>query len=351
MAREQGRKAGLRAPAGWLVVAVLGLGVFLMQKAIDANRRDREKLKAADELLYFPSGRLLRAVSGEYRLLVADYAWLQVAQYAGSHLGLANQQENYRWLGNATEVTGELDPQFTAPYVFGAQMLAWDAERPVEGLALLRRGFARNPLSWELPFQAGFIAYEVMKDYDEAGYYFTIAAQLPGVWPIAPRMAASAYGKAGNFELTRELWAGVYENQPNPKVKDIARKELLALLKQELAAQQSAADSFARQTGRPPSALEELVTRHYLAQIPQEPFGGRYELRSGRAEDNLVEFVRALIPRLQQAVNQYRDKRHTFPAGLDDLVRAGLLKQVPPEPFGGQFTIVNGVVGTTSQLP
>lgn len=337
--------------AGWLLVAVLGLGVFLMQKAIDLHRRNRESLKVADELLYFPSGKLLAAAAGEYRLLVADYAWLQVAQYAGSHLGLAHQEDNYRWLGNGMEIIGELDPHFISPYVFGAQMLAWDAERPGEGLALLRKGYERNPLTWELPFQAGFIAYQVMKDYNEAGYYFSIAAQLPGVWSIAPRMAASAYGKAGNFELTRELWSDVYENQPNPKVKDLARKELLKLLGQELVAQQTAADSFAGQVGRAPTSLEELVARHYIEQIPQEPFGGRYGLRSGKVEDNLVEFMRALIPRLQQAVNQYRNQRHTFPTELDDLVRTGLLKQVPPEPFGGQFTIVNGIVGTTSPLP
>jgi hypothetical protein len=337
--------------AGWLLVAVLGLGVFLMQKAIDHYRRDRESLKAADELLYFPSGKLLAAAAGEYRLLVADFAWLQVAQYAGSHLGAAHQEDNYRWLGNGMEIIGELDPHFVSPYVFGAQMLAWDAERPGEGLALLRKGCERNPLTWELPFQAGFIAYQVVKDYEQAGYYFSIAAQLPGVWPIAPRMAAAAYGKAGNFELTRELWTGVYQDQPNPKVKDIARKELLKLVGQELAAQQAAADSFAGQVGRAPTSLEELVAQRYLEQLPQEPFGGRYGLRSGKVEDNLVEYMHAIIPRLQQAVNQYRDQRHTFPTGLDDLLHAGYLKEIPPEPFGGQFTIENGRVGTTSQLP
>jgi hypothetical protein len=340
-----------RPLVGWLVAALLGLGVFLLQRAFDNNWRKQESLKAADELLYFPSGKLLSAVAGEYRLPVADYAWLQVAQYSGAHLGLANQEENYRWLGDATEIIGELDPHFIAPYTFGAQMLAWDANQPREGLTLLEQGLARNPMDWELPFQAGFIAYEKLKDYELAGYYFSIAAQLPGVWSIAPRMAAASYGKAGDFELTRELWAGVYENQPNPKVKDIARKELLILLKQELTAQQAAADSFAVQVGRPPASLDELVARHYLEQIPQEPFGGQYSLRSGRVLDDHVEFVRAILPRLQQAVNQYRDHFHTFPSGLDDLLRVGLLKQIPPEPFGGEFTIVNGVAGTTSSLP
>jgi len=341
----------LSAVGSLLMVAVLGLGVFLLQEALDRNRRGREKMKAADELPYFPSGRLLTAVAGEYRMLVADYAWLQIAQYSGSHLGLPDQEENYRWVGSATEIIGELDPHFTAPYVFGAQMLAWDAEQPGQGVALLRKGFERNPLTWELPFEAGFIAYQQMKDYDLAGYYFSIAAQLPGVWPIAPRMAAAAYGKAGNFELTRELWTGVYLDQPNPKVKDIARKELLKLLKQELVAQQEAVDSFTQQVGRPPASLDEVVARRYLEQIPQEPFGGRYSLRSGKVEDNLVEFMRALIPRLQQAVNQYRDKRHAIPAELDDLLHAGYLKEIPPEPFGGQFIIEDGKAGTTSELP
>jgi tetratricopeptide (TPR) repeat protein len=351
MARGQGGRADLRALAGWLVVAVLGFGVFLMQRAYDHNWRRRESMTAEDELLYFPSGKLLAAAAGEYRLLVADYAWLEVAQYSGSHMGLPHQEENYRWLGNAMDIIGELDPHFISPYVFGAQMLAWDAVHPDDGLALLRKGCESNPMSWELPFQAGFIAYQVMKDYNLAGYYFAIAAQLPGVWSVAPRMAAAAYSKGGDFELTRELWNNVYQNQPNPKVKDLARRQLLALLRQELTAQQAAADSFGVRVGRPPASLDELVARHYLEQIPQEPFGGQYSLRSGRVLDNYVEFVRAIIPRLQQAVYQYRALRHTFPGGLDDLLHAGLLKQIPPEPFGGQFLIENGIVGTTSPLP
>jgi hypothetical protein len=346
------RRAGGRAGRwlGWSAVAVLGLGVFLLQKSIDGIRLRREKLKAADELMYFPSGRLLAAVAGEYRLLVADYAWLQIAQYSGAHMGLLDQEENYRWLGNATEVVGELDPRFVAPFVFGAQMLGWEAEQPREGIALLRKSFERNPLAWEPPFQAGFIAYMLLKDYALAGYYFSVAAELPGVWQIAPRMAAASYAQTGNFELTRELWTRTYENQPNPKVREIARNQLLHLIGQELGAMQAAADSFARLVGRPPVSLEEVVARDYLEQIPAEPFGGKYALRAGKVRDSYLEYAQAAIARLQQLSDRYRAERHALPGSVDDLVRAGYLKEVPAEPFGGSFTIT-GRVSTTSKLP
>lgn len=347
------RRAGGRAGwwLGWLAVVVLGLGVFLLQKAIDQNRRRREKLKAVDELMYFPSGKLLAAVAGEYRLLVADYAWLQIAQYAGAHMGLADQEENYQWVGNATEIVGELDPHFIISYVFGSQLLGWDAERPAEGIALLRKGFERNPLSWELPFQAGFIAYMQMKDYDEAGYYFSVAAQLPGVWAVAPRMAAASYARTGNFELTREMWTRTYEDQPNPKVREIARNQLLHLIGQELGALQTAVDSFAELAARPPASLDEVEARGYLEQIPTEPFGGKYLLRAGKVRDNYVEYAQTAIIRLQQLADRYHAERRTLPASVDDLVRVGYLKEVPAEPFGGSFVITDGKVTTTSKLP
>jgi tetratricopeptide (TPR) repeat protein len=347
------RRAGGRAGwwLGWSAVAVLGLGVFLLQAAIDRNRQRREKLKAADELMYFPSGKLLAAIAGEYRLLVADYAWLQIAQYSGAHMGMLNQEENYRWVGNATEVVGELDPRFVAPFVFGAQMLGWEAEQPREGIALLRKGFERNPLAWELPFQAGFIAYMLTKDFDQAGYYFSVAAQLPGVWQIAPRMAAACYAQTGNFELTREMWTRTYEDQPNPKVREIAHNQLVLLIGQELGALQAAADSFVRLVGRPPASLEEVVERGYVGQIPAEPFGGSYVWRAGKVRDSNLEYVQAAIGRLQQLADRYHDERHTLPGSVDDLVRVGYLKEVPAEPFGGSFVITDGKVSSTSKLP
>ena len=315
LARMSNRRAGGRAGwwLSWLAVVIFGLGVFLLQKAMDQNRQRREELKAADELMYFPSGRLLAAVAGEYRLLVADYAWLQIAQYAGAHMGLVDQEDNYRWLGNGMEIVGELDPHFIIPYVFGSQLLGWDAERPAEGIALLRKGFERNPLSWELPFQAGFIAYMQMKDYDQAGYYFSLAAQLPGVWQIAPRMAAASYARTGNFELTREMWTRTYENQPNPKVREIARTQLLYLIGEELGALQAAADSFAERAGHLPASLEEVVARNYLEQIPAEPFGGRYVLRSGKVRDSYVEYSGG--PRPTAATCGPLSHRATQPAG------------------------------------
>jgi tetratricopeptide (TPR) repeat protein len=354
-----GRKFRLRGRApfpgrewvAWLVFVALGLGVFAVQRSFDHIRRRREKLKAADELMYFPSGKLLSAVAGEYRMLVADYAWLQVAQYSGAHMGLADQEENYRWVGNATEIIGELDPRFVAPYVFGAQLLAWDAEQPAEGIALLRKGFEANPLAWELPFQAGFIAYMRTKDYDLAGYYFSVAAQLPGAWSVAPRMAAASYAKTGDFELTRETWTKIYEDQPNPKVKEMARKQLLHLIEQELAALQTAVDSFAGQVDRLPASLDEVQERRYVAQVPPEPFGGRYFLRAGKVRDEYIEYVQLVVRRLQPLADRYRAERRALPTSVEDLVRAGYLKQVPPDPLGGAFLIEDGKVRTTSKPP
>jgi tetratricopeptide (TPR) repeat protein len=347
------RRGGGRAGwwLGWLALAVLGLGIFLLQSAIDRNRRRRDKLKAADELMYFPSGKLLAAVAGEYRLPVADYAWLQIAQYAGAHMGMIDQEENYRWVGNATEVVGELDPHFVTPYVFGAQLLGWDAEQPAEAIALLRKGFERNPLAWELPFQAGFIAYMQMKDYDLAGYYFSVAAELPGVWAIAPRMAAASYAQTGDFELTRELWTRTYENQPNPKVREIAREQLLHLVGLEVNALQAAVDSLTIHLGRAPATLDEVLALGFVEQIPSEPFGGRFILRGGKVRDSHVDYTQAVIAQLQQLVNRYRAEQRALPGSADDLVRAGYLKEVPAEPFGGAFTITDGRVGTTSKLP
>ena len=137
-----------------------GLGVITIQRAYERSRILHEQLKAPDELMYFPSGPILGKIAGEYRDIIADYAWLLIAQYNGEHLGLARQQENYAWVGHAINAIGYLDPKFIEPYIFGAQLLAWNADRPADAIALLRNCIPHNQMNPELPFQAGFIAYE-----------------------------------------------------------------------------------------------------------------------------------------------------------------------------------------------
>jgi tetratricopeptide (TPR) repeat protein len=346
--RRFGRWLEARWWLGFPVVVLMLGGLVLIQVKLDQSRKTAEQLPGVDELMYFPSGKLLTPIAGEFRSVVADYAWLRAIQYYAYHLV---RDQNFEWLGHIIRIVGQLDPKFMEAYRFGAMVLTWDARKPVEAIALLREGIEQNQLAWELPFEAAFTAYLKLKDYGLAAHYFEIAARLPDVWSIVPRWAAVAYQKSGNLELAREIWTQIWTTQQNPKLRDLARRQLLDLLRQELNVLQAAADRFAADHLRPLVSLEELAKKGYVEQVPGEPFGGRYRLRGGKVQSSSVEEVRVMIGRLQRLADRYRSEHASDPAELSDLVQAGYLSELPSDRFGGVVTIEDGKVKSRLELP
>ena len=78
---------------------------------------------------------------------------------------------------------------------------------------------------------------------------------------------------------------------------------------------------------------EEMVTR-----ASEESTRAEWD---GRLRDIEME-ERARF--LDQAVSRFRELRGHDPDSLQDLVRAGILREIPTEPHGGRFLIEDGVV-------
>ncbi len=272
---------------GWLaqMVPVLlvpwGLVVvFLLQLRIDRAFDERIGERGIQELAYFPSGQFVRQASIEYQDLAADIIWLRAVQYYGHHL---MTDRRYEWLGHVFRILTTLDPRFIGAYHFGAITLAWDAREPGQALDLLDDGMVANPMNWQLPFDAAFINYTLLRDYEQAGRLFEIASKLPNAWQLTARWAAVATAKAGDFELARQLWLELYNNTENKRLKELAARQLRLLKLEELIHRlEQAVQSFRATEGRLPTRLGELVARGYIPAIPQEPFGGQFYLDGER---------------------------------------------------------------------
>jgi tetratricopeptide (TPR) repeat protein len=329
-----------------LVLMLFGAACFT-QTRVDRELKARGR-KLDDDMMYFPSGRLLEPIAGEYGLVVADYAWLRAIQYYAYHLV---RDANYEWFAHIIRVVTSLDPLFIEAYRFGAFVLSWDMDRPEDAIQLLREGMQRNPVRWELPFEAAFVAYTKLKDYDRAAYYFDLAARLPDVWTVAPRMAAVASARAGNYELAREIWTQLLLTHPNEKLRDIARRQLVDLLGQELKDFQAAADRYTAEQGCVPLRFEQLVHLHYLEQVPQDPMGGRWLLRQGQVVSSGLQTAKQQLALLQNVVQRYARERGGLPAELDILVQDGYLERVPELPLGLVPRLKDGKVTASEELP
>jgi hypothetical protein len=204
--------------APFLVACALLAGADLL----DAAGKRRLEPGGADELLYYPSGLMVRQAALGYETAAADVAWLRGIQYYGEHR-LTDQK--FDMIGHVMEIVAELDPAFIQPYVFGAFVLAQEMKQPARGLQLLDRGRVANPDDWMLVFEVGFLHYVCRHDYDAAARYFTWASRMPGHAAYVERFAAFANNRAGRRDLAILLWKRV-EATGNEYMREVARKEL-----------------------------------------------------------------------------------------------------------------------------
>jgi tetratricopeptide (TPR) repeat protein len=186
----------------------------------------RTALTVQEELLFFPSGTLLRPASLGYETLAADLCWLRAIQYYGRH---RLTDRVYTGADHVFSVIARLDPHFVSNYIFGAIVLAQDAGDPDASLALLDRGMHATPGAWEIPFEAGFIEYLIRRDVAAAAPHFRRAAAYADDPDLARRFAAWSAYRAGDVDAAVRLWRDMAETSDNATVRATAENYLRRL--------------------------------------------------------------------------------------------------------------------------
>ena len=239
--------------------------------------------KAVAEMAYFPSGRFVSESSIEFQGLAADLIWLRGIQYYGYHL---MSDRKYEWLGHVFDILTSLDPGFIGAYHFGGITLAWDAGKPHEAMDFLTNGMKANPMSWQIPFDAGFICYMLLHDYGRASTFFEVASKMPNAWFILARWAAIAKAKSGDFQTAREMWLDISERHREPGAQSAGRPATQEPQPFEATDRslQKAVSRFQEDRRRLPADTARTLQagRGYVERIPEEPFGGRFYLKDGK---------------------------------------------------------------------
>jgi tetratricopeptide (TPR) repeat protein len=252
-----------------LIVAALGAGTARARiVGIDAERN------GANELLYLPNGKYLKAMSLGHAPLVADILYLWAIQYYSDY----DREDRYRYVEHVFgDVIGELDPAYTDPCWLGAIILTTEAHDVDAGLRLLDQGFARNPTAWILPFLAGWECERVSR-FERAAVYFDRAATTPGAPPQLFRLKAGMTARTGNLREAIARWNDVLDDPRNDAgARTIAARQIRTLTVQADTSDLGAAIAVYRErNGRAPLRLADLVRAGILPSVPQDPDGQDY---------------------------------------------------------------------------
>lgn len=260
-----------------IVIILLLLLIANFSYRIDLGKSPHELI---GELMYFPSGTALRALSMGFYAPLSDLVWLRFIQYYGEH---RMSGARFELMYHILDILTMLDKQFVHAYTLGGLMLTHDAERPDQARTLLRRGMQANPDDWRYPFMYGFIHYVFLREYNVAQAYFRISAQKPNAPDMPKRWAAFViYYRLGDLKPALALWLDLYNNTKNPEEKTIAEHYIKKIkMKIDIELLNKRIADFTKLTGRKPFNLKELIIYGIIDSIPTEPHGCHYLLRNG----------------------------------------------------------------------
>jgi len=289
-----------------LLVIVLGLAeVVLLAHWIDDHRPDRSA-PISEERLYV-DGATAKRLTLAFNGIAADWYWMRSLQYVGqkivdyedSHDGRFNlgnlSSLNLTLLPPLLRVTTTLDPQFMAPYEFGAVILP-ELDQD-EAISLLNYGVAANPSSWRLHHYLGYIYWQ-RKDYAQASDIYAAGAKLPGAPAWMAALSARLKAEGGSRDAGREMYQRLYEGSNDEAVKEMVTKQIMQFdsLDQRDVIRRVLAD-YRAQTGRCASSWRDVAGALRTARLkvdsttgaPLDPSNTPYRLIKDGCDVDLSE--------------------------------------------------------------
>jgi len=252
----------------------LAAGAALLALAAGLNLRLAEHALARPyDVLHVPSGEAARLASLGHRTTVSDLYWLSAVQYIGEPKADARGWDK---LFPLVDLVTDLDPRHGYAYQTAGIVLS-AAGRLDESDRILEKGIARGPPYWTFPYYLAFNAWFYRADYAAGARWAEQAARTPGASPNISHLAVSLASKSGTPEQAIEMLELLRSTVKDEASADRLDEQLkLAILERDAQALERAVAAFEARTGRPPSDLVELVRAGMVPSLPPDPFGGRY---------------------------------------------------------------------------
>lgn len=253
------------------IIASLIALVISSQIFSDASKEKTEKPSP----FVIPTKVVLAADLGLHNA-ASDIAWLSAIQYFGDW-----QSDGYAKLVDYIKAVNELDPKFSYPYAFGTLILP-ELGKSDEAIEIAKAGIDKADPDFLIPYYLAVTYFIEKKDYENAAYYFDLAARTKGAPDNVKAISASFGGRPDLRAQSIAIWTSIYENSSDEVVRERAKAyvihyEILNLL-------ENAAAQYKTKNGIYPQNIDDLVSAKILRAIPDDPFGFKYYIdEEGRA--------------------------------------------------------------------
>lgn len=227
-----------------------------------------------------PGSSIIYLPSGKYlKHMTFGYSSLAadlIYLWAIQYYGTYQITDRFKYLEHIFSIIAELDPKYVDPYEVGALIAVYDAHDPKLAYKILDMGLEKNPDLWIFPFQAGHIA-QMQKDFEMAREYYRKAMEIPGAPPIVKRLYANATYQTMNYQEAWEMWKEVYETAQEDWVKDIAYNHLYRVKSTvDTEFLSETVKKYRERFGQWPADLSQLVRAGLINELPKDLDGKDY---------------------------------------------------------------------------
>lgn len=264
------RKVSVTVVAGIVGIALAAASVLARQRVETL----RGKEATLEEVLYVPSGKVLKRMSLGYSTLLADVYWTRAVQYFGARF--QERSTRYDLLAPLLDITTDLDPHLIVAYntgsIFLSQRVPAGAGQPDKAVALLEKGIRENPEYWRLYFTLGFVHYIDRHDTKAAQEAFEKGSNVPGAMVFMKVMAARMAEHGGDIRTAIALWDAIRRTNTDKNVLQNAESHLLSL-RADAAIEdlEQRVQTYYSRTGAFPRSWSDMIRAGILPGIPLDP--------------------------------------------------------------------------------
>jgi len=260
----------------WALLAVLLLMYASLLPSFTAHMQQRP---VEIKLGYVPRYQVVKLAMADFSPVFAEFEIVKVLFYYGS---LVDQWQNkvmirpeYFNMYKTLQTATRLDPYNMDAYYFLQAAFTWEVGHARDVNDLLIYGMKFRTWDPWLPFYVGFNSAYFLHDYSTAAIYMRRAAKISGD-PLFTKLAARYFYESDQTPLGLAFLDTMIAGAKDPAVKKTYEVRKEALL--AVSRLENALSVFRSRTGRSARNLDELIRAGIITEIPKDPYGGTFYL-------------------------------------------------------------------------
>lgn len=194
-------------------------------------------------------------------------------------------EEEWERLIENVRVIEKLDPYYFDPLYFLGAYVPWKVYKNKKLLLKINSTLlegSRYIKDWRLPFLVGFNYFYFMDNKVEGAKYLKIASQMKGAPSYLKLLVPRLYAESGKLDIAIAVTYEELKSAKQESVKRALERRLKALLAiKEL---DRALSVYRKRYGRCPETLDDLVRSGILKKLPKDPYGGKFYIEKRKCK-------------------------------------------------------------------